>query len=144
MPFYNNSIWFWYDLISTNSHWRCFQQNYRGVVFCAEIKVLQMQQNFLTIFFGTKEALEASWEGQKSHEVATTHQGKPAPFGAPWCLLGPSWLIFTWNRCPKILYIQKHPEITLDQKFLHRKPLYPWNTNLDPVPAPCRRGKSSP
>ena len=32
-----------------------------------------MQQNFLKIYFGTKEALEASWEGQKSHEVETTH-----------------------------------------------------------------------
>ena len=34
-------------------------------------------------FFGTKEALEASLEGQKSHEVGTTHQGEPAPSGAP-------------------------------------------------------------
>ena len=28
-------------------------------------------------FFGTKEALEASWEGQKVKVVATTHQGTP-------------------------------------------------------------------
>ena len=51
---YNNSIWFWYNLIRTNPDWCCFQQNYRGVIFCAEIKVLQMQRNFLTIFLDQK------------------------------------------------------------------------------------------
>ena len=25
--------WFWYDLVRTSPDWRCFQQNYRGVVF---------------------------------------------------------------------------------------------------------------
>ena len=29
--------------------------------------------------FGTKEALESSWEGQKSHKVGTTYQGAPTP-----------------------------------------------------------------
>jgi hypothetical protein len=37
---YNNFIWFGYDLNGTNLDWHCFQQNYLGVVFCAEIKVL--------------------------------------------------------------------------------------------------------
>ena len=73
---YNNSMWFWYDLNGTNSDGRCFQQNYRGGVICAEIKVLQMQQN-LMIFFGTKEALEASWEDYNVKEVAIRHQGMP-------------------------------------------------------------------
>jgi hypothetical protein len=51
---YNNFIWFWYDLIRTNPDWRCFQQNYRGVVICAEIKVLRIGRNFLTIFLDQK------------------------------------------------------------------------------------------
>ena len=51
---YNNFIWFWYDLHGTNPCWRCFQQNYRGVVFCAEMKVLQMSWNFLMIFLEQK------------------------------------------------------------------------------------------
>ena len=38
----------------TNPDWRCFQQNYRGVVFCAEMKVLQMSWNFLMIFLEHK------------------------------------------------------------------------------------------
>ena len=51
---YNNFIWFWYDLHGPNPDWRCFQQNYRGVVFYAEMKVLQMSWNFLTIFLEQK------------------------------------------------------------------------------------------
>ena len=70
-------------LHGTNLDSHCFQQKYRGVVFCVEIKVLQMQRNFLTIFFGANEALEALWEGQKSHEGPTRHQGAPGGAGSP-------------------------------------------------------------
>jgi len=39
-------------------------------------------------FFGTKETLEASWEGQKSHEEGTTHHGVPEGPGLPrWVVL---------------------------------------------------------
>ena len=43
-------IIFLYDLIRTNPDWRCFQQNYCGVVFCAEIKVLGMSWKLQRIF----------------------------------------------------------------------------------------------
>ena len=33
---YNSFIWFWYDLIITNPDWRCFQQNYHGVIYVQE------------------------------------------------------------------------------------------------------------
>ena len=62
--FLNDFGMIWLELTRTD----VVQQNYRGVVFCAEMEVLQMSWNFLTIFFGTKETPEASWEGQKSHE----------------------------------------------------------------------------
>ena len=35
---YNSFIWFWYDLIRTNPDWRCFQQNYRGVIYVCRNK----------------------------------------------------------------------------------------------------------
>jgi hypothetical protein len=41
---------------------------------------------FFDDFFGTKKALETTWEGQKSHEEGTTHQG------TPWCLMPYSFL----------------------------------------------------
>jgi hypothetical protein len=34
--------------------------------------------------------------------------------------------------------------ITLDEKFRHRKPLYPRETNWDPFLVLCQRGESSP
>ena len=34
-------------------------------------------------FFRTKETPEASWEGQKSYEEGTTHQGAPGGPGLP-------------------------------------------------------------
>jgi hypothetical protein len=36
------------------------------------------------------------------------------------------------------------PEITLEEKFRRRKPLYPQETNRDPFLVLCRRGESSP
>ena len=68
----NNFIWFWYDLIRTNPDWRCFQQNYRGVVFCAEIKVLGMDWKITVIFYGPKETPEVPELGQEVSEEATS------------------------------------------------------------------------
>ena len=45
-------------------------------------------------FFGTKETPEASWEGQKSHEVATTHHGMLGAKVVGYWLVGTSWPIF--------------------------------------------------
>ena len=53
------------------------------VLFSCKNESSPNELKFLTIFFGTKEALEASWEGQKSHEEGTTHQGAPGGLSVP-------------------------------------------------------------
>ena len=76
---YNNFIWFWYDLDGTNPDWRCFQQNYCGVVFCVEIKVLQMQRNFLMIFWnkrGTRSFVGRP-EGEGGEHKTSGHTRRP-------------------------------------------------------------------
>ena len=45
-------------------------------------------------FFGTKETPEASWEGQKSHEEGTTHQGAPGGPSVHRCVVLTSRPIF--------------------------------------------------
>ena len=90
---YNNFIWFWYDLNGTNLDRRCFQQNYRGVVFLCRNKSSPNAMKLFDDFFGTKEALEASWEGHKSHKGPTRHQGMLGGLAHPgglWSPRGPS------------------------------------------------------
>ena len=140
---YNNFIWFWYDLHGTNPNWRYFQQNYRGVVFCAEIKVLEIGQNFLTIFFGTKETPEALWEGQKSHEASTRVEGAPYPLGALSGLVGSSWTPDLFPT-PKILINIETPRNKPRSGVPPPQASLATKTNREPVPAPCRRGKPSP
>ena len=77
-------------------------------------------------------------------EVSTTHRGALGPPGVP------RWVVPTSvaSRTPYLHYkfpnIPKPIGVTLDQKFHHRKVSVSSKTNLDPVPAPCRRGESSP
>ena len=47
-------------------------------------------------------------------------------------------LPYKFPKIPKTL------GVNLDQKFRRRKVSVSAKTNLDPVPAPCRRGESSP
>ena len=72
------------------------------------------------------------------HEGGRTHQGAPrwvAPTSVASCT--PS-LHYKFPNIPKPI------GVNLDQKFHHRKVSVSAKTNLDPVPAPCRRGESSP
>jgi hypothetical protein len=99
---YNNSIWFWYDLIRTNPDWRCFQQNYRGVIFCAEIKLLGMGWKFTVIFCGPKETPEAPELDQKSPEESPG-QGRTLPPGHALRACGPLRYLLDLFPTPKIL-----------------------------------------
>ena len=88
---YNNFIWFCYDFIRTNPDWRCFQQNYHGVVFCAEIKVLGMGCKFTKNIFGKYKKYRSKKIPERSPEAATSLGGAPprarllacGPLGSP-------------------------------------------------------------
>ena len=62
----------------------CFQQNYRGVIFCAKIKVLGMGWKFTVIFYAPKENPEAQELDQKLHEEAARVEGAHPLGSAPW------------------------------------------------------------
>ena len=96
-----------YDLNGTNLDWRCIQQNYRGVVFCAEIKVLQTPQNLLRIFMDQKTT-----NGPEQHlggcpEGGTTHQDAPGPPGAPWWVVPSSWLFWPSHEASRVSFVPK-------------------------------------
>ena len=79
---YNTFIWFWctlYDLFRTNPDWRCFQQNYRGVVFVQKMKVLGIARNFFAIFSGGNKQHWSEEPSEGSHLSATSQQGPPTP-----------------------------------------------------------------
>ena len=62
----------------------------------------------------------------------------------------PKWVVPTSvaSRTPSLHYkfpsIPKPIGVNLDQKFRRCKVSVSAKTNLDPIPAPCRRGESSP
>lgn len=96
--------------------------------------------------FGTKEALEASWEDQKVKEVSTRHRGVPAPPplacpGGFWAPQSPSSRETIAKNPINTKKPRNNPrsEVSPPQASVARK-----KTNWGPVPAPCRRGKSSP
>ena len=51
--------------------------------FCAEIKVLGMEQNFARIFYINKENFWSQEPPKGGTLVGTTHQGMPAPQARP-------------------------------------------------------------
>ena len=77
-------------------------------------------------------------------EVGTTHQGAPGLPGAPRWVVPTSVAFRTPSLHYKFPNIPKPFRVNLDQKFRHHKVSVSTKTNLDPVPAPCRRGESSP
>ena len=103
-----------------------------------------MQRNYTVIFYGPEDTHWARAAPGGCLERGTTHQGMPGPPGAPWCVV-PTLVA---SRTPSLHYkfpnIPKPIRVTLDQKFRRRKVSVSAKTNLDPVPAPCRRGESSP
>ena len=106
-------------------------------------------------FFGPEDIKWAKKAPEGSSEGSTTHQGTqeaqarqgglcpPGP-GAP------RWVVPTSvaSRTPSLHYkfpnIPKPFGVNLDQKFCRCKASVSTRSNLDPVPAPCRRGESSP
>ena len=74
-----------------------------------------------------------------SHEVG----GTPTPLGAPFTLVGPSWL----HRPTSSSYIYpctpKTSEVTTKNYFHRRNLLYPWDPILEPSPALRQRGNQS-
>ena len=102
------------------------------------------RETFCGLFMGQKTP-----GGPKQHLGGAPREAQPTRAclgrpGAPW------WVVLTSvaSRTPSLHY--KFPNIpepigvTLDQKFRHRKVFVSAKTNLDPVPAPCQRGESSP
>ena len=105
---------------------------------------VQMQRNSMMIFYGPGDNLWARATPGVVPRGGTTHQGAPGPPGAPRGGVPPSGASRTPSLHYKFPNISKPFGVNLDQKFLRRKVSVSAKTNLDPVPAPCRRGESSP
>ena len=73
-----------------------------------------------------------------------THQGALGPPGAPRWVVPTSVASRTPSLHYKFLNILKPFGVALDHKFRRRKAYVSTRYNLDPIPAPCRRGESSP
>ena len=107
-----------------------------------------VSQSLLTLLYCI--TLSSSRENQRSaQEVAcpkggTTHQGAPGPPGAPRWVVPTSVASHTPSLHYKFPNIPKPFGVALDQKFRRCKVSVSVKINLDPVPAPCRRGESSP
>ena len=71
-------------------------------------------------------------------------QGAPGPPSAPWWVVPTLVASYTPSLHYKFPNIPKPFAVALDQKFHRRKASVSTRSNLDPVPAPCRRGESSP
>ena len=103
-----------------------------------------MPRNFTKNFYGPEGTQRALATPGGCPEGGTTHQGTVGPPSAP------RWVVPTLvaSRTPSLHYkfpnILKPFGVNLDQKFHRRKVSVSAKTNLDPVPAPCRRGESSP
>ena len=74
-------IIFLYDLVRTNPDWRSFQQNYHGVVSCAEIKVLGMCWKSTEISFGKYKKYWNKKLTEGSPMGPTRVEGAPTPLG---------------------------------------------------------------
>ena len=93
-----------HDLNETNPDWRCVQQNYHGVVFCAEIKVLGMERNFARIFLYNKREFLDPRTTRGGHLGGHNPPGRATPsrrvqVGCPHLVAR-----IPWNQCYKILY----------------------------------------
>ena len=79
----NIFTWFWYDLIRTNLDWRCFQQNYRGVIFVQKEKFSEWPENpgshFLELIINTGEKNQH----QGAHTLSTRVGACLLPRGPP-------------------------------------------------------------
>ena len=97
-----------------------------------------MQRNSTEIFYEPEDIHWASAAPGGCPEGGTTHLGAP---GAP------RWVVPTSvaSRTPSLHYkfpnIPKPLGVTLDQKSCRRKVSVSAKTNLDHIPAPCRRGE---
>jgi hypothetical protein len=105
---------------------------------------VQMQRNFLEIFFGPEDIQRAEEVPERGPEVGSTHHGVPGGPGAPWWVVPSSAASRTASSPYKFSNIPKPFVVTLDEKFRCRKPLYPRETNRGPFSVICRRGESSP
>ena len=105
---------------------------------------VQTPRNFLWIFYGPEDIQWAKEAPGGVPRGGSTHQGAPGGPDAPkWVVptLGAHWTASSPYKFPNI---QKSFGVALDQKFRHRKASVSTRSNLDPVPASCRRGESSP
>jgi hypothetical protein len=77
-------------------------------------------------------------------EVGNTHQAVPEGPCVARGVLPSSEASRTTSLLYKFLNIPKTLRVTVDEKFRHRKPPYPPETNRGPFSVICRRGESSP
>ena len=102
---------------------------------------VQTQQKNWTFFLGQKTP-----SGPEKH-LGVPRGGHNPPGRAPGA---PRWVVPTSvaSRTPSWPYkfpnIPKTLGVALDHKFRRHKASVSTRSNLDPVPTPCRRGKSSP
>ena len=104
---------------------------------------VQMPRNFMEIFYGPKGRQWALVVPRGCPEGGTTHQGAPGPQVRPGGLCPPRWPPVPPLHPTNAQIFQKpsgdpRSEVPPSQASVSTK------TNLDPVPAPCRRGRSSP
>ena len=105
---------------------------------------VQTPRILLEIFYGLEHIRWAKAAHGGCPEGGTTHQGTHGGPGMP------RWVVPTLvaSRTPSLHYkfpnIPKPCEVALDQKFRRCKVSVSVKTNLDPIPAPCQRGESSP
>ena len=76
---------------------------------------VQTLQNFLTIFFSTRQALEALRGGQ------TRSKKMARQLGTHWCLVGPTWFCLTSLHLHKFSKIMKPTEESTKYFFCRRK-----------------------
>src|SRR6266511_810752 len=81
-----------HDLDETNPVLTLFSAELPWCCFCAEIKVLGMEQNFARIFYTIKKNLWSQLSPEGGTWVGTTHQGAPAPSPPS----APRWVVPTW------------------------------------------------
>ena len=104
---------------------------------------VQTPRNFLWIFYGPEDI---QWAREASRGALRGHNPSGRAWGPRRAQVGCAHL----GGLPHPLLHYKFPNIlkplgvSLDQKFRRRNLSVSTKTNLDPVPAPCRRGESSP
>ena len=91
-------------------------------------------------FYGPEDIQWARSTPGGCPEGGTTHQGVPGPPGTPRWVMPTSVASHTPSLPYKSSNIPNTLAETLDRKFCRRKVSISVKTNLDPVPAPYRRG----